>query len=149
MSDQTQYEDEQDETESRKVDPVRAQLRRLEAENKTLREQSTASENDKRKLAFLENGVDVTSPVGKMFAQAYNGELTAEAILAVATELNLVTPQTDPLAEDKAALGRIAGAGKAGSTSVVRADLNTRIAGAKNRQELDAVMAQHDAEQNL
>ena len=149
MSDQTQYEDEQDETESRKVDPVRAQLRRLEAENKTLREQSTASENDKRKLAFLENGVDVTSPVGKMFAQAYNGELTAEAILAVATELNLVTPQTDPLAEDKAALGRIAGAGKAGSTGAAPVDFATRISNAKNRAEYDALVAQQEAEHNL
>ena len=147
MSNENSNEFEQEETEQR--NPLRAHEKAQAQRIKELEAKLSGNEDAMRKLAFLENGVDVSSPVGKMFAQAYNGEMTAEAILTAATELNLVTPQTDPLAEDKAALGRIAGAGKAGSTSVVRADLNTRIAGAKNRQELDAVMAQHDAEQNL
>jgi len=147
MSNENSNEFEQEETEQR--NPLRAHEKAQAQRIKELEAKLSGNEDAMRKLAFLENGVDVSSPVGKMFAQAYNGELTAEAILAVATELNLVTPQTDPLAEDKAALGRIAGAGKAGSTGAAPVDFATRISNAKNRAEYDALVAQQEAEHNL
>ena len=50
---------------------------------------NAADERDaaQRELAFLKAGVDAGSPIGKMFVKAYDGDLTAEAIKAAATEI--------------------------------------------------------------
>lgn len=147
MSNENSNEFEQDETEQR--NPLRAHEKAQAQRIKELEAKLSGNEDAMRKLAFLENGVDVTSPVGKMFAQAYNGPITTEAILAAATELNLVTPKENPLAAEIAGMDRMAGASKAGATGVVQADFNTRISNAKNRQEYDAIVAQQEAENNL
>lgn len=147
MSDSNSYEDEQDETEQR--DPVRTQLKNVTARLKESDAENVSGREAKRELAFLKVGIDTDSPVGKLFFRTYDGDLSMDAIRVAATELNLVTPKEDPLAEDKAAMGRMSEAAKAGVTGVVQADFTTRIANAKNRAEYDAIVAQAQAEYNI
>lgn len=48
-----------------------------------------------RQLAIATAGIDLTSPVGKLFAKSYDGEATPEAIKAAWTELGVTTPAPD------------------------------------------------------
>ena len=84
-------DDETSETVSK--DPVRAHLKKVESENKLLRQQVQELETLKRKMAFAEAGIDVNAPVAKYFMKGYDGEVSAEAIRAAAEEANLLQPQ--------------------------------------------------------
>lgn len=43
----------------------------------------------KRKLAFLEAGVDLNTPTGKLVDRAYDGDLTADGVKAFAEEMGI------------------------------------------------------------
>lgn len=62
------------------VRQLREALKRSQAEN-------AEGEAAKRELAFLKAGVDTSNPVGALFAKAYEGDLTAEAIKAEAATI--------------------------------------------------------------
>lgn len=49
-----------------------------------------------RELALTKAGVDTSTPTGKMFAKAYDGELDTEAIKTAATEVGAITPPVEP-----------------------------------------------------
>lgn len=89
-----ELEDIEDENEAPAIRQMREQLKRLEKENKDL--QTTKREN-----AMLKAGIDTNSPVGKMFAKAYDGELDVDAIKAAATEVGLAqaSETTEPPVE--------------------------------------------------
>lgn len=55
-----------------------------------------------REIAFLKAGIDTDSAVGKMFAKAYDGDLSAEAVKAAATEVGALKPATPPPAQQQA-----------------------------------------------
>lgn len=149
MSDSnSQYEDEQDDQEQRNT-PVRKHINALEAKVKEQAAMLEAGAAAQREMAFIKAGVDTSAPAAKYFVSGYTGDLTPEAIRAEAAPLNLVTPQADPLADSKAALGRMADTAKAGIAGVAQADFATRISNAKNRAEYDAIVAQSEAETNL
>lgn len=66
---------------------------------------SALSEVDqlKRENALLRTGIDTSTPLGRMFAKSYDGELTVEAISTAAREVGLLggddagdQPTTDP-----------------------------------------------------
>jgi len=44
----------------------------------------------KRELAFLRAGIDLDSPQGKLFAKAYDGDPTADAVKSAAQEYGLI-----------------------------------------------------------
>lgn len=48
--------------------------------------------NARRELALLKAGIDTESGPGKLFARAYDGELTTEAIKTAATEYGVLAP---------------------------------------------------------
>lgn len=52
----------------------------------------TEADQLRRENAMLKAGVDLESPVGKMFARAYDGELDPEMIKTGATEVGALTP---------------------------------------------------------
>lgn len=62
------------------------------------RGRTATAENDqlKREMAFLRAGIDDSTPLGKMFVSAYDGELTAEAIRAAALEVGAYEAPKDP-----------------------------------------------------
>lgn len=61
----------------------------------------------KRELAFLRAGIDLDSPQGKLFAKAYDGDPTADAVKAQAQEFGLIDAPSVP-AEELAAHDRFA-----------------------------------------
>lgn len=89
-----------DPDESRGIREARAAAERNAAE-------AARAKDLERELALVKAlpGVDLDSPLGKMFAGAYDGKLDAEAIKAAAAEVGLVAadpepepePQVDPL----------------------------------------------------
>lgn len=70
-------DDEMDETPQ--PDETPKALRRAAEEGKKAKAEAASL---KRELAMLKAGVDIDSPIGKMFAKAYDGDATPEAIKA-------------------------------------------------------------------
>ena len=76
----------------------------------------------KKELAFLRAGIDLDSPQGKLFAKAYDGEASLDAVKAAAQEYGLLDAPSVP-AEELAAHDRIASASAGGTTSQQDGDL--------------------------
>ena len=93
MQEQDFYEEENVQDQQQQRDPVRSHLKKLEAENKELRQLKVEAEDAKKKLAFVEAGIDLASPMAKYFVKAYDGDMTAEAIQAAAQEAKLTQPK--------------------------------------------------------
>lgn len=68
----------------------REQARASQAEANAASNAELAREN-----AFLKAGVDLESPVGKMFTRAYDGELDADAIKAEAAQVGALLDRSD------------------------------------------------------
>ena len=88
--------------------------------------------NAKRELAFLKAGIDLESPTGKLFAKAYDGDTSLEAVRTAASEYGLIpTSQTDEVKNDLDALNRVSQA-SAGSTGVITPTALDAIRGASD-----------------
>ena len=86
--------------------------------------------NAKRELAFMKAGIDLDSPTGKLFAKAYDGDASVEAVKAAAGEYGLIpTSQTDEVKNDLDALNRVSQA-SAGSTGTIAPTALDAIRGA-------------------
>lgn len=91
-------EDQQDEQqqESHNIRQLREKARnadRVAAENEQL----------KRELALTKSGVDLTSPIGQLFAKAYDGPATADAVKASAVEYGVLAPPPPVVNDEEAA----------------------------------------------
>lgn len=129
-----------------------------------LKEQQTVSEGLARENALLKAGVDLKGPLGQMFAKAYDGDLTEEAIVAAATEVGAITTTTppeppDPItdAERQAALerqglgaeGQPPGTVQGDPTEKAYADFHRDLAKGKTRDQASAaVIGEFIAEAN-
>lgn len=93
-----------------------AEARATEEANKALSAQ--------RDLALYRAGVDVDSPMGKMFARSYEGEITEDAIKAEWLAISGGTQQEGIPADQQQAMARISGAvgGATPSAAVVDFD---------------------------
>lgn len=104
----------------------RSFVRKLEQEakdGKRARREADEAKADanaaKRELALMKAGIDLDSPTGKLFVKAYDGEISADAIKAAATEYGLIaTSETPEVQNDLAALNRVSQA-STGSTGSV------------------------------
>ena len=141
-----EFEDDAVQDQQQSKDPVRAHLRKLEAENKALREQAAGAEAARRELNFVKAGVDPNDPKYKYFVKGYDGEFTAEAIRAAAEEANLIPSQKKEVAAEQQAWNRVAQASRAGETSDAPVDYSQRINAAKSSDEVMALLAQARAE---
>jgi hypothetical protein len=131
--------------------PVRAQLRNLEAKNKELEAKLLEATEAQRKLAFVEAGVDLNAPISRYFVKAYDGEMTAEAIRQAASEANLIgVTQVKPDTQaEQNAWNRVQRASRASEQSDGPVDWNTKIQNAKNQDEVMQILAQaNQAAQN-
>jgi hypothetical protein len=78
-------DDGQQRPESHDIQQLRAKAKRADtvtAENEQL----------KRELALTKSGVDLSTPLGKLFEKAYDGQPTAEAVKASAIEYGVLAP---------------------------------------------------------
>jgi len=141
-------EDVQDQVER---NPVRAQLRNLEAKNKELEAKLLQATEAQRKLAFVEAGIDLSAPISRYFVKAYDGEMTTEAIRQAATEANLINTQQskqDIQAEQKV-WDRVSKAKSFGEASEPETDWTTKIQNAKSQDEVMQLLAQARQQQNI
>jgi hypothetical protein len=136
-------DDETSETVSK--DPVRAHLKKVESENKLLRQQAQELETLKRKMAFAEAGIDVNAPVAKYFMKGYDGEVSAEAIRAAAEEANLLQPQKPMEVADeseKKAWARLQKASTAGEQTDEQVDWVKKLNSTRSQDEVMHLLAQ-------
>jgi len=151
MSD-ANYEFEDDVKDQVERNPVRAQLRNLEAKNKELEAKLSEATEAQRKLAFVEAGVDITSPASRYFVKGYDGEMTADAIRQAAQETNLIgAMQTKPEVQaEQQAWNRVSKAKSLGENSEPEMDWNTKIRNATSQDEVMQLLAQaSQASQNI
>jgi hypothetical protein len=151
MSD-ANYEFEDDVKDQVERNPVRAQLRNLEAKNKELEGKLLEATEAQRKLAFVEAGVDINAPASRYFVKGYDGEMTADAIRQAAQETNLIgaTQQKPEVQAEQQAWNRVSKAKSLGDSSEPDVDWNTKIRNAKSQDEVMQLLAQADqASQNI
>lgn len=145
MSDNIEFEDEQPDQQPK--DPVRAHLRKLEAENKALREQAAAAAQAQRELTFVKAGINPDDPKARYFVKGYDGELSVEAIRQAAEEASLITPSVPKVSDgEKQAFNRISRAASAGDTSEPVVDYALKIKAARTPDEVMQILAQARAE---
>lgn len=73
------------------------------------------AESAKRELAFLKAGINLDTPQGKLFAKAYDGEPSFEAVKAAAQEYGVLdAPKQSIPADEFAAINRIGSAAAGG-----------------------------------
>lgn len=124
----------QEQSSQQERNPLRAQLKRLERENRALKEKATAGETAARDLAFLKAGVDPDSPKAKYFVKAYDGDLTVEAIKAEAVAAGLVESQDDgagDIPDDEQAAHKRTAENVAGATPAAARTIDDQIAEAQ------------------
>lgn len=130
--------------------PVRAQLRNLEAKNKELEAKLSKATEAERKLAFVEAGVDLNTPLSRYFVKAYDGEMTSEAIRQAATEANLIGVRNPEAQAEQNAWNRVQKAATANENSDGPVDWITKISNAKTQDEVLQIVTQaKQAQQNI
>jgi hypothetical protein len=121
--------------------------RKLEADAKEGKRASREAEiakqeaaQAKRELALIKAGIDLESGTGKLFAKAYDGEATPEAIKAAAQEFGLVpTSQTQEVQDDLSAIDRISQA-SAGATGTIAPSALDEIRNAANPADVIKIL---------
>lgn len=126
--------------------PVRARMKQLEKEAKELRKQVAEFSATQRELAFVKAGIDPASPQAKYFVKGYDGDLNPEAIRAAAVEAQLITPQQDPLDEDRAGWKQSNRIAAGAETSVDGPSWSKRIRDAGSEDELMSIFAEAQAQ---
>ena len=101
MSEFDTYDDDDTTEQEPGRNPLRAQLKRLEKENSELRKQTAQFAETQKKMAFMEAGIPLDSPMTKYFIKGYDGELTPEAIRVAAEEAQLIAPPTQQNEADR------------------------------------------------
>ena len=139
-------EDYDDQPEPSTQNPVRARMKQLEKELKDANKRLAESAELQKKVAFMEAGIPLESPMAKYFIKGYDGELTAEAIRLAAEEAQLIAPaQAVPDADRNAwrETNRIA----AGSeVSPEAPSWAKRINDAQSEDEIMAIFAEAQAQ---
>lgn len=141
--------DENDENDENEPDAQReaddkSWRRKLEADAREGKKAANELAAAKRELAMHKAGIDLDSKAGRLFAKAYDGDSTVEAVKAAAAEYDLITPETpavDPT--EVAAHDRIANASTGGEQPGEAETALSEIAAAGSQQEVLASLAKH------
>lgn len=116
------YTDEEDflteETEeSQESGKDRKWIRDLEKRAKQADQIKAEAESAKRELSFLKAGINLDTPQGKLFAKAYDGEFTVDAVRAAAEEYGVIESSKPEIPKEELdSLDRISRAGSVPST---------------------------------
>jgi len=120
--------------------------RRLEADAEAGRKAQAEAAQARRELAFLKAGVDLESPLGKLFAKGYDGDLTPDAVKSAAVEAGIVEqPQAAVPQEELAAHDRFAQAAGGATSQTDEQAYLTDLEAAQSEADVLAVLARADA----
>ena len=150
MSEDTDFENDELDQEDEVVEarnPARENQRRMEKELKDSKAQlklandaKSEGESAKKELAFLRAGIDTSKGTGKLLAQAYEGELTVDAIKASAEEYGLIpTSQTSEVSQEIAAIDRVSAASST-STGFIPPTAENEMRNATTSEEVMALV---------
>lgn len=115
-------------------------IRDLEKRAKQADQIKAEAESAKRELAFLKAGIDLNTPQGKLFAKAYDGEFTADAVKAAAEEYGVLEPAKPEIPrEELDSFDRISRAGSVPST-ISGDDPLAKINQAESPQEIIEIL---------
>ena len=86
-------------------------VRDLEKRAKGAESAKAEAEAARRELAMLKAGIDLDTPQGKLFAKAYDGEASLEAVKAAAEEYGVIQAMNAIPTEELDAIDRVSRAG--------------------------------------
>lgn len=138
----TEEDDFQPESESQGRNPLRQRMKQLEAETAELRKQAQEAADLKRKMAFMEAGIDMSAPSAKYFVKGYDGEISVDAIRQAALEAQLIAPDNPVSADETEAWNRTAKVAAGSGTAQPPVDWATRLRDANSEEEVMAILAE-------
>jgi hypothetical protein len=144
MSDFNDFDESSEEIQETR-NPLRSRIKDLESEIKSMRQQAAEAEQAKRELAFVKAGIDTSDNAAKYFVKAYDGELTADAIMQAAVEARLLSApsqQTEDLQSEQNAWSRTNQVATGAGSSFQVPDIQTRIANATSEAEVLAILTE-------
>lgn len=142
MSNADYQEDEFEEEESERRNPLRQALKQKEKELAEAKKVAAEAEAARRELAFIKAGTPMENPMTQYFIKAYDGPLEPDAIKQALVEAQLISPP-DQIPQDEAEAWKRTNQVAAGAgTSVPPVDWNQRIAEARSEAEVMAILAE-------
>lgn len=126
--------------------PVRARMKQLEKEAKELRRQVAEFSQTQREMSFVKAGIQTDDPKFKYFLKGYDGDLSPEAIRQAAEEAQLITPQSDPMDNDKQAWQQSNRIAAGSETAPPPPSWAKRIQDAQSEEEVYAIFAEAQAQ---
>lgn len=131
------FSDEQDaQAESSDERNDRKWVRDLEKRAKGADTAKAEAEAAKRELAMLRAGIDLDTPQGKLFAKAYDGESTLDAVKAAAEEYGVIQAMNAIPTEELDAIDRVSRAGAVPSST----PMDDPIAALNNAETPDQII---------
>ena len=126
--------------------PVRARMKQLEKDLREAQKQLASSAEASKKLAFVEAGLPLDSPMSKYFIKGYDGELTPEAIREAAQEAQLIAPVQQVADTDKQAWRETNKIAAGSEVSPAPPGWIQRIEAANSEQEIMSIFAEAQAQ---
>jgi len=126
--------------------PVRQRMKQLEKDLREAEKQLAASAEVQKKLAFVEAGIPLDSPMSKYFIKGYDGELTPEAIREAAQEAQLIAPIQQVADTDKQAWRETNKIAAGSEVSPAPPGWIQRIEAANSEQEIMSIFAEAQAQ---
>jgi hypothetical protein len=126
--------------------PVRQRMKQLEKELREAKKQLADTADVQKKLAFVEAGIPLDSPMAKYFIKGYDGELSAEAIRQAAEEAQLIAPTPQVADTDKQAWRETNRIAAGSEVSPAPPGWIQRINAANSEQELMGIFAEAQAQ---
>lgn len=126
--------------------PVRQRMKQLEKELREANKQLAATAEASKKLAFLEAGVPLDSPMAKYFIKGYDGDLNPEAIREAALEAQLIAPPQQVDDTDKQAWRETNRIAAGSEVSPAPPGWIERINAANSESELMSIFAEAQAQ---
>ncbi len=133
------FSDEQEaqtQAESSEDRPDRKWVRDLEKRAKGADTAKAEAEAAKRELAMLKAGINLDTPQGKLFAKAYDGESTLDAVKKAAEEYGVIEAMNAIPSEELEAIDRVSRAGSVPSST----PMDDPIAALRNAETPDAII---------
>jgi hypothetical protein len=126
--------------------PVRQRMKQLEKELREAKKQLADTADVQKKLAFVEAGIPLDSPMAKYFIKGYDGELSAEAIRQAAEEAQLIAPTPQVADTDKQAWRETNRIAAGSEVSPAPPGWIQRINAANSEQEIMGIFAEAQAQ---
>jgi hypothetical protein len=146
MSDPDLEFEEDAEDQQQSANPMRAHMRKLEAENKAFQKRLAELEAAERELVFVKAGIQPDTPKFKYFVKGYDGELTVESIRQAAEEAGFTQSTAPQVSQEKQAWERVNSAANAGESGEPLVDYAEKIRKARSADEVMQLLAQARAE---